>query len=86
MRQLGLEDEDDRVIWQYARDNGHVIVTFDSDFYDFSVVWGTPPKIVWLRSSGQTSTNVERMLLEHHGIISAFVERSDLACLELLGK
>lgn len=67
VRHLGLEDEDDRVIWQYARDSGHVIVTFDSDFYDLSVVWGAPPKIVWLRSSDQTSANVERMLLANQG-------------------
>ncbi|MCF8258759.1 MAG: DUF5615 family PIN-like protein [Flavobacteriales bacterium] len=86
VRHLGLEDEDDRVIWQYARDHGLVIVTFDSDFYDFSVVWGAPPKIVWLRSSDQTSANVERMLLANEENIRAFVEKSDFACLELLGK
>ncbi len=85
VRELGLEDEDDRVIWKYARDNGLVIVTFDSDFYELSVVWGIPPKIVWLRSSDQTSSNVEHMLRSNEENIVAFVERSDFACLEIGG-
>lgn len=86
VRQLGLEDLDDREIWHYAKDHGFVIVTFDSDFYDFSVVWGAPPKIVWLRSSDQTSNYVEQMLRSNVDTITAFIERSDFACLEIIGK
>jgi len=37
-RSLGLEDSSDAEIWNFAKDNGYTIVTFDSDFYDFSLI------------------------------------------------
>jgi len=52
----GLPDQihvDDKMIWQYAVDNGYVIVTKDSDFYEMSLVYGPPPKIVWLKMGNQ---------------------------------
>ena len=50
VRLEGLENFSDKEIWEYARDYDFVIVTFDSDFYEFSVIWGSPPKIVWIKS------------------------------------
>ena len=43
---LGLPDED---VWEYARANGFTIVSKDSDFQQRSLLYGHPPKIVWLR-------------------------------------
>ena len=40
VRQLDLENESDKQIWEYAKQHDFIIVTFDSDFYDFSLVWG----------------------------------------------
>jgi len=37
-------------VWQYAKDNNFIIVTKDSDFYDLSLVQGSPPKVIWLQS------------------------------------
>ena len=39
----------DAVIWEFARTNGFIIVTKDSDFNDLSALRGFPPKIVWIR-------------------------------------
>ncbi|MBU0764903.1 MAG: DUF5615 family PIN-like protein [Bacteroidetes bacterium] len=36
--QVGLNDHEDIDIWQYAYDNDYSIVTFDSDFYDISLI------------------------------------------------
>ena len=46
---FGLHNCEDHVVWQYARKNNLVIVTFDSDFYDISLINGHPPKIIWIR-------------------------------------
>lgn len=35
---IGLENTNDRLIRQYAIDNGYVIVTQDADFYDMNLV------------------------------------------------
>jgi predicted nuclease of predicted toxin-antitoxin system len=50
VRELGLENLADKEIWDYAKKNEFVIVTFDMDFYDLSVIWGNPPKIIWIRT------------------------------------
>ena len=50
---LGLENASDREIWDYAKKNEFVIVTFDSDFFDFSMIWGHPPKIIRIKSIKQ---------------------------------
>ncbi len=34
VREVGLENATDKEIWEYAKVNDYVIVTFDSDFYD----------------------------------------------------
>jgi len=62
--QVGLLDSTDTGIWEYARQNGFCIVTFDSDYYDLSIVKGSPPKIIWLRiglNSVEHITKAERI-------------------------
>ncbi len=49
VRQLGLENADDREIWRYAHQNEFIIVTFDSDFIDLVHLKGALPKIIWLK-------------------------------------
>jgi predicted nuclease of predicted toxin-antitoxin system len=53
VRELNLENATDKEIWEYAKENGFTIVTFDANFYDFSIVWGHPPKIIWIRTLQQ---------------------------------
>lgn len=56
LREAGLEGKQDREIWRWAKSNGYTIVTFDSDFVDLSLLFGFPPKVIWLRL-GNSSTN-----------------------------
>lgn len=39
IRDLDLENSTDKQIWEYAKEYDFTIVTFDDDFYDFSLVW-----------------------------------------------
>ncbi len=87
VRELGLENSRDIEIWQFAREQQYVIVTFDADFYDISLLRGIPPKIIWLRTGNLTSKNIEKLLRENAPIIQDFITNSDfqsLACLEIL--
>ena len=84
VRQLGLENISDKQIWEYARDNNFIIVTFDGDFYDFSLVWGHPPKIIWIRTYNQTTKNVEEIMRKHLNSLFHFQNDMDLACLEII--
>jgi predicted nuclease of predicted toxin-antitoxin system len=84
VRQLDLENKSDKQIWEYAKQHDFIIVTFDSDFYDFSLVWGHPPKIIWIRTSNQTTQNIEKIIRKHCDAISDFQNDNDLACLEII--
>ncbi len=83
---IGLNDRDDLDIWQYARDNNYAIVTFDSDFYDISLINGFPPKIIWLRTGNLTTSDILQLLKTNFETIKRFLnntEFSDIACLEI---
>lgn len=84
VRNVGLKNASDREIWKYAKKHHLIIVTFDADFYDLSVVWGFPPKIIWIRSLNQTTQAAENLLKQHKENIISFIENSDLACLEII--
>jgi predicted nuclease of predicted toxin-antitoxin system len=45
----GLDRVSDLAVWSFARGQGFVIVTEDSDFIDLSTVPGFPPKVSWIR-------------------------------------
>jgi predicted nuclease of predicted toxin-antitoxin system len=80
---VGLDRASDDQVWGYARANSYTIVSKDSDFNEFSVLRGTPPKVVWLRIGNCTTGRVEATLREHQAEIRAFIEDSILGVLEL---
>ena len=49
VRDVGLKASKDRKIWDFARDEGYVIVSKDTDFQQMSFLWGHPPKVIWIR-------------------------------------
>ncbi|MEB2777271.1 DUF5615 family PIN-like protein [Algoriphagus sp. D3-2-R+10] len=86
VRELGIEGFTDREIWEFAKSGDFIIVTFDADFYHFSLVWNHPPKIIWIRSIVQTTPVIESLLRKHLRDIELFKVDSTLSCLELIGK
>ena len=58
----GLEQAADIGVWEYAKVNGLIIVTKDSDFHQLSFLQGAPPKVVWLRIGNCTTDMVEILL------------------------
>ncbi len=86
VNQLGLQNSTDIGIWEYAKRKGFSIVTFDSDYYDLSIVKGCPPKIIWLRIGNATTKNIARILEENIELIRLFISDKsykDLLCLEI---
>ena len=83
VKSLGLENASDLEIWEFAKRSDYTIVTFDSDFYDYSLVWGHPPKIVWLRLGNSTTSNIERVLRSQFEVLESFELNNNLACLAI---
>ncbi|HEX4950891.1 MAG TPA: DUF5615 family PIN-like protein [Blastocatellia bacterium] len=83
VRLLGMDEEDDKVIWIFARDNGFTIVTQDADFEMVSQLYGFPPKVIWLRCGNTATTNILNLLITNHDLLTAFGADDLIACLEL---
>ena len=83
VRRAGLEKADDRAIWEFAKTNGFTIVSQDSDFADMAALYGSPPKVIWLRCGNQTSEFIEKLFRDHANAIIAFAADSSAACWEL---
>jgi predicted nuclease of predicted toxin-antitoxin system len=82
----GLKNREDPDIWLFAHDHDYVIVTFDSDFYDISLLNGSPPKIIWIRTGNLSTNEIIELLKENKDTIYDFLKRpehAELACLEI---
>ena len=86
VKEVGLENSSYSEIWEFARKNNFNIVTFDSDFYDLSVIKGIPPKIIWLRIGNTSTVNIAKVLIDNLELIREFIQSPDykeLSCLEI---
>ncbi|MEK7727366.1 MAG: DUF5615 family PIN-like protein [candidate division KSB1 bacterium] len=83
VRLVGLDQKDDDEIRQYARQNEFVIVTQDADFSLLSLLYGAPPKVIWLRCGNQSTTFVEKVLRDHETEIHLFFADDKLSSLEI---
>jgi predicted nuclease of predicted toxin-antitoxin system len=62
VRTIGLRDESDSKIWAHAKGNGFTIVSKDSDFQARSLLYGHPPKFIWLRVGNCPVQTIEDLL------------------------
>jgi predicted nuclease of predicted toxin-antitoxin system len=83
---MGLESALDAEVWQAAKDQDFVIVTRDADFEELSLVWGQPPKVIWLKTSNQSRAATLKVLLDNHSKITAALFGMDQACVEVSGQ
>lgn len=87
VKQLGLTNATDREIWDFAKEKGYAIVTFDADFYELASVMGNPPKIIWLRTGNCTTDSLAKLLFERKEVIQDFLtlrEYKEITCLEIV--
>ncbi len=81
---LGLEQVDDKTIRQYAIDHDYVITTKDADFYEMTMVYGQPPKIIWLKMGNQSKSATIKTLLDNQLIIEQVLITENKDCVEIL--
>lgn len=74
---------DDRVIWQHAKANGFNLVTQDADFAEMALLYGPPPKVIWLRCGNQPTAVVEKLLRNRAEAIISFEQDNTAACWEI---
>jgi predicted nuclease of predicted toxin-antitoxin system len=77
------ESSDDRTIWNYAKDNGFIIVTKDDDFEQRSILYGHPPKVIWIRLGNCKTEDIEALLKHSFRIVAAFGDDDEKSLLPI---
>ena len=84
VQEVGLKEAEDPAVWEYARQQSFMIVSKDADFHQRSVVFGFPPKVVWLRLGNCTTAEVGQVIRRNFESIQAFAEDEAVAALREL--
>ena len=66
------ENSDDREIWNFAKENDYVIVTKDDDFEQRNILYGHPPKLIWIRLGNCRTSDIELLLRRSIETLLAF--------------
>ena len=69
---MGLSTADDHTVWLHARQHGLTIVSKDADFQQRALLYGHPPKVVWVRLGNCTTTAIATLLRAHLDDVRAF--------------
>jgi predicted nuclease of predicted toxin-antitoxin system len=72
VEECNLDGSPDDDIWKFAKENGFVIATKDSDFEQRSVLHGYPPKVVWIRAGNCSTLAIEAILRNCSVVIHTF--------------
>jgi predicted nuclease of predicted toxin-antitoxin system len=83
VRDCGLKTATDLEIWEYAKQNGLTIVSKDSDFRNRSLLLGSPPKVIWLRTENCSTAYAEFVIRASSALIAQFAQQNDESCLVL---
>ena len=83
VKTLGLLRTDDSTIWSFAVERGFTIVSKDSDFHQRSLVFGAPPKFIFLRVGNCPTSRITGLLRSEAAIISAFTNDPSASILVL---
>ena len=69
VKTLALTNTDDAIIWEYAKANDFAIVSKDADFHQRSLVYGHPPKVIYLRIGNSPTSKIVKALRVNFDII-----------------
>jgi predicted nuclease of predicted toxin-antitoxin system len=83
VRDAGLKDADDQRVWEFAKQSGMAIISKDSDFQQRSMLYGHPPKVIWVSLGNCTTEQVERLIRTRLDEIAAFDQDKEAAFLVL---
>jgi predicted nuclease of predicted toxin-antitoxin system len=83
LRSVGMAAATDQGVWEYAARNNLIIVSKDTDFQHRALLYGPPPKVIWLRIGNQPTAAVTALLKSRQPEVLSF-EVDPLAALLVL--
>jgi predicted nuclease of predicted toxin-antitoxin system len=85
VKQLALTNTDDAIIWEYAKANSFAIVSKDADFHQRSLLYGHPPKLIYLRIGNSPTSKIIEILRGNFDTIVKFGD-SETESILILGQ
>jgi predicted nuclease of predicted toxin-antitoxin system len=83
VKTLALTNTDDGIIWEYAKANDFAIVSKDADFHQRSLLYGHPPKFIYLRIGNSPTSKIVQILRDNFSTIGQFGDRESESILVL---
>ena len=83
VRDVGLTGRSDADVWALAARDGYVVVSKDGDFVQRALLFGPPPRVVWLGIGNGPTAAAERRLRDAAGTLRAFAADPASALLRL---
>ena len=74
----------DREVWECAREHNYTLVSKDSDFHELSLLYGSPPKVVWIRHGNCATRQIEFILRNRLEDIQSLVDNPESTYLVIL--
>ena len=81
VRDVGLKQADDQIIWEWAKANVYTIITADADFVALSQRLGWPPKVIQIEHCDFPFRVIEDLLRRSAVRISEFDKDSEAGLL-----
>jgi predicted nuclease of predicted toxin-antitoxin system len=81
---IDLGGVSDREVWEYAKVHEYTLVSKDSDFHELSLLYGSPPKVVWIRRGNCSTKQIEFILRNKQENIRSLLESRDATYLVIL--
>ncbi len=78
-----IQPASDVQIWNYAKENGFIIITNDEDFMTYSILFSFPPKIILIKTGNQSTNFIAELIGNHISDISSMNASEDYGILEL---
>jgi predicted nuclease of predicted toxin-antitoxin system len=83
VRDVGMKSAIDPIVWDFAKSNNLMIVSKDADMLDLSLVFGNPPKVIWLRLGNCSTFQVETLMRRDFDTIKLFYQDKYLSLIDL---
>ena len=77
IRDLGLRDASDKVVFTAARDANAILMSKDSDFIEMVLRLGSPPKLLWLNCGNLSNAALQALMQSKLRDAIDLLERGD---------
>ena len=81
---IGLGGGSDNEVWKYAKQQDFILVSKDSDFYEKSMLYGHPPKVIWIKRGNCSNRQIQIILRNKAEAIADFYRNSQVSFIRIL--